>query len=211
MLVEVFGGEVREAGEVRFVEFADDEGDAGGAGELVIPGEGLEGAVDADGQDGGGGFGDEEANAGLGREQIAIKGAGALGKHEDTTAAFKQSDGGLQAGGIRFVAINRDGLPTAQDFANKGVVEEGFAGKEVNGVREGLTDEGRIKKGSVIAADEGGAVKVKAGFVDDAEVKQAMGELAEELFADGVTEIHWGEAALPPEMGDGREDEDEDD
>jgi hypothetical protein len=181
---------VGEAGEVGFPEVADDEGDGGGVGEFVVAREGLEGAVDADGEDGGGAFGDEEANAGLGGEEVAVVGAGAFGEHEDAAAGFEDADGGFEAGRIGLVAVDGDGLPAAEEFADEGVIEEGFAGEEVDGFVEGLTDERGVEEGGVVAADEGGAIEVEAGFVDDAEVKQAMGALAEEAMTDGVAEVH---------------------
>ena len=191
VFVEVFGGEVGEGCEVGFVEVADDEGDGGGVEAFGAAGECLKGAVDADWEDGGGGFCDEEADAGFGREEVAVVGAGAFGEHEDAAAVFEDADGGFEAGGIRFVAVDGDGLPAAEDAADEGVGEEGFAGEEVDGFIEGLADEGGVEEGDVVAADEGGAVEVEAGLVDDAEVKQAIGGLAEETVADGVAEVHF--------------------
>ena len=190
VLVEVFGGEVGEGGEVGFVEVTDDEGDGGRVEAFGAAGEGLIGAVDADWEDGGGGFGDEEADTGFGGEEVAVVGAGAFREHEDAAAGFEEADGGLEAGGIRFVAVDGDGLPAAEDGADEGIAEEGFAGEEVDGFVEGLADEGGVEEGDVVAADEGGAFEVEAGLVDDAEVKQAMGGLAEDSVADGVAEVH---------------------
>lgn len=157
--------------------------------------------MDADGKNGGGGFGDEEADSWLSREEFVVEGASAFREHEHTTAVFEDADGGLEAGRVRLVAVDGDGLPTAEDAAHDRVGEEGFAGEKMDRFIEGLANERRVEEGDVIAADESGTVEFEACRVDDAEIKKAMGHLTEETVTDGVAEVH-GEAALQPEMGD---------
>src|SRR6185437_4184004 len=128
-------------------------GDAVRFGEFYVAAVGFEGAEDAGGDDGGGGFDDGEANAGAGRLQFAIAGARAFGKQNNRAAVEQAVQNGFQAGSAAAFAVDGDGIPFAQEPADAGVTKEGVAGEVINSTMNAGADERRVEKAGVVGGE----------------------------------------------------------
>ncbi len=80
-------------------------------------------AIDAHRQHRGGTLGDEQTHAGFRLQQLAVRRARALWKDEHFFTGLQETDCRLQAGGIRLVPVDRNGLPFTQNPPCDGMIK----------------------------------------------------------------------------------------
>ncbi len=145
---DFFGGEM-DGG-------ADGDADAGEADAAGAAGEGFACAADADGLDGCAGFGGDEADAWSGFAEVAIEGASAFWEDEDAVAFLEFADDGFEAGHVRAILIDGDGVPAWVEPCTE-AAEEGFAGEVAHLGFVEVADEWGVEVAFVIGCDEDGA------------------------------------------------------
>jgi hypothetical protein len=169
---------------------AESYGDGVGAWQVHAAGEGLESALDAYGDDGGGGFDDQEADARPGGLELALWRAGAFGEQDDGATGAKVIHDGLQSRGAAAVAVDGDDVPGAKHGAEDGESEEVFASEVTDGAGEGCADERGVEETAMIGGeDSGSGVRDVLGAFDVPTAVEPE-EGAEEPPRDAIDEFH---------------------
>lgn len=164
----------------------------------IVAAEGLIGAEEPCGDDGGSGFAGDHARAGFRFRELTVRRAGAFGVDGDGAFGFQSSEDGFEGFDLGILTGDGDGSDLDQRLTEE-AFEESIAGEIVDLPGEAGTDGGWIVEADVVGGENDGAAPRYVVSSAEAEIVKAV-EIPSRDHADGIVKFriwdggHYGRA-----------------
>jgi hypothetical protein len=128
------------------------DGDRSRPGESAMAAVSLVGAKNTNRDDGSPGLKDNQTHTGTGTLELAIPGAGAFRKNDDSLAGLEHFENATETGSATAVAVHRDGVPGSEEGSDPRKAKQSIAGQKAEGTRQWRSDQRRIQIAGVIGS-----------------------------------------------------------